>query len=127
MEKFIGVVGIPIALWMLGFMYSEGVYWLLFVVPIAMLAGSISMLIGDEKESNHVLKKIKNGSDYVGISIVAIVGVLIVAGLFGLFDSCEDKYRKAWEECNEKYNGKCTYLGPKFKPNCTLDNTYYDD
>lgn len=127
MEKFFGIVGIPISLWMLGFMFSGSVYWLLFIIPIAMLAGSISMLIGGEGERSFLLKKIKAGADYVGVFIIVIVGVMVIAGLLGFFDSCEEKYRKAWKDCNDKYNGKCTYLGPKFKPSCKLENTFYDD
>ncbi len=36
--------------------------------------------------------------------------------------SCEQKYKKAWEACNQKYNGKCKYLGASFKPSCTIDS-----
>lgn len=28
---------------------------------------------------------------------------------------CYDSYEDAWEACNDKYNGKCSYLGKDFK------------
>jgi len=31
---------------------------------------------------------------------------------------CEKKYVAAWARCNADYNGKCQYLGPKYKPSC---------
>ena len=35
--------------------------------------------------------------------------------------NCERQYTEAWRKCNARYNGKCTYLGPKYKPNCDLN------
>lgn len=28
---------------------------------------------------------------------------------------CYDSYQAAWDACNDKYNGKCSYLGEDFK------------
>lgn len=35
--------------------------------------------------------------------------------------NCRRQYEQAWDKCNARYNGKCTYLGPKFKPDCDLN------
>ena len=36
----------------------------------------------------------------------------------GAGKTCAEKYEEAWEECNDDYNGKCHYLGPRYKPDC---------
>ena len=35
--------------------------------------------------------------------------------------SCAELISEAWNECNDDYNGKCSYLGPKYNPNCYPD------
>jgi len=36
-------------------------------------------------------------------------------------ESCEQQYQEAWDKCNDKYNGKCKFLGEKHKPTCDLN------
>ncbi len=39
--------------------------------------------------------------------------LVIIISLSGC--GCYDSYEAAWDACNDKYNGKCRYLGDDFK------------
>jgi hypothetical protein len=39
---------------------------------------------------------------------------IMLISLYGC-DSCYSSRQEAWDACNSKYNGKCSYLGPKYK------------
>ena len=56
---------------------------------------------------------------------LSFVAVFVAFGLdkctgviSGTGKTCAEKYEEAWEECNDDYNGKCHYLGPRYKPDC---------
>jgi hypothetical protein len=71
---------------------------------------------------------IKNFFDNVMmIFVFLLIGFFLIALLMDMMGGnlpCEVQYERAWEQCNDRYNGKCKYLGPDFKPSCEL---YYDD
>ena len=52
---------------------------------------------------------------YKKINLLAKLAILSVftSGLSGC--GCYDSYEAAWAACNDKYNGKCRYLGSDFK------------
>lgn len=62
-------------------------------------------------------------------SVLGILfGILIVGFVLGAWvdsamkpKSCEQLEQEAWEECNDDYNGKCRYLGPKYQVRCYPD------
>lgn len=39
---------------------------------------------------------------------------IVITSLVGC-NSCYDTEEEAWQACNSKYNGKCKYLGSKYK------------
>ncbi len=48
-----------------------------------------------------------------------------LVGMLTLFLSgcgCYETYEAAWDACNSKYNGKCSYLGDDYKV-CKSDRT----
>jgi hypothetical protein len=56
---------------------------------------------------------------------LSFVAVFVAFGLdkctgviSGTGKTCTEKYEEAWKECNDDYNGKCHYLGPRYKPDC---------
>lgn len=49
---------------------------------------------------------------------------MIIYETTGSSKPCNIQYEKAWEQCNRDYNGKCFYLGPKYKPSCNLAEDY---
>lgn len=66
--------------------------------------------------------------DYVmqGFGMVLIFGLLFCI-LVAWYEeatkpkSCEELVQEAWDECNDDYNGKCRYLGPKYQLTCYPD------
>ncbi|QYK05837.1 hypothetical protein [Shewanella zhangzhouensis] len=60
---------------------------------------------------------------FIGFILLAVLRVVTGGDL-----PCQEQYKRAWERCNDRYNGKCSYLGPDFKPSCELDyDQYYDN
>ena len=43
--------------------------------------------------------------------IILSLTLFLVSGCNSCYETSED----AWEACNDKYNGKCRYLGDKYK------------
>ena len=61
---------------------------------------------------------------YIGI----VIGSICAARYSYLANlPCAEKYKLAWQDCNNDYNGKCAYLGPKYEPNCTIERSYFSD
>lgn len=48
-------------------------------------------------------------------NLTLVVTFCALASMLVGCESCYDTYEDAWEACNEEYNGKCSYLGPKYK------------
>ncbi|CAD5273017.1 conserved hypothetical protein [Alteromonas sp. 38] len=52
--------------------------------------------------------------------------MVVIRELSGSGIPCNIQYEKAWAACNNDYNGKCAYLGPKYKPSCSVkSNEFY--
>lgn len=51
--------------------------------------------------------------------------LIVIRVLSGGDTPCNVQYEKAWAACNDDYNGKCTYLGPKYKPSCSMKSSEF--
>lgn len=49
------------------------------------------------------------------ISLVKIITVLYFVMTLSGCNGCYESYEEAWAACDDKYNGKCRYLGKQFK------------
>lgn len=125
-DKFINISSISFAIFMFIVFVQQNVWLGLYVLPALFFFGAISGLLGDVNFKSKALTSVKSFSNNIVMVIVGLIFLFVAIGLLGVFDSCETKYRKAWEACNDKYNGKCSYLGPKFKPSCDLEQ-YIED
>lgn len=45
--------------------------------------------------------------------VIAVLGIYSL--LTGFSFGCYDTREEAWAACNDDYNGKCRYLGPKYE------------
>lgn len=49
------------------------------------------------------------------VGFFLIIGFSFITGCNNSSKSCYDTEEEAWQACNNKYNGKCKFLGPNYK------------
>lgn len=60
-------------------------------------------------------KKKKDNPEGDGLVIALMIFAVIAAAVLIGGTGCYQTREAAWEACDDKYNGKCEYLGPKFR------------
>lgn len=92
-----------------------------------------SVLSKQAQQNNRFKPKQKSSSTKILNQVYMVVGggfflffaLIVVRVLSGGDTPCKIQYEKAWAACNDDYNGKCTYLGPKYKPSCSMKRSEF--
>ncbi|GFD69745.1 MULTISPECIES: hypothetical protein [Alteromonas] len=91
------------------------------------------VLLKQGQQNNRFRQNHKSSSTKVLDKIYMVVGgafflfviLIVIRGLSGGDKPCNVQYEEAWASCNDDYNGKCTYLGPKYKPSCSMKSSEF--